>query len=229
MKTPLLLLSCLVLLGQTSLRAQVVVQPAPVTTVVEEVRPTTTVEVLDPVVVRQRLSIEPRVVVVPKAPPPVLGTTPVPPKEAIDAYNQRLRRVYHAERNVVVVEENEQTRELPYVTLPVLFEKETAKLLDAESRANLEKVAGVILEVSKSQPNAKFDIEGHTSTDGADDFNLKLSVARAQRVYDELTQRYGVPPSLLTAHGYGENYPMHPKGTEAQMQQDRRVLVVRSS
>ena len=45
----------------------------------------------------------------------------------------------------------------------------------------------------------------------------------------ELTKRYGVPARLLTAHGYGEMYPMHPHGTEAEMQQDRRVLVVRSN
>jgi outer membrane protein OmpA-like peptidoglycan-associated protein len=213
-----------------SLRAQgvqVQVQPVPApATVVEEVRPT--VEVIDPVIVRRQLSIEPRVVVVPKAPPPVLTKVPAPSPDAIEAFNNRPRRVYNAERNVVTVEEKEQSRELPYVTLPVLFVKETAQLLDAESRENLEKVAAVILEISKTTPGAKFEIEGHTSTDGADDFNLKLSVDRAQRVYDELTQRYGVPPAVLTSHGYGENYPMHPNGTEAQMQLDRRVLVVRA-
>jgi outer membrane protein OmpA-like peptidoglycan-associated protein len=214
------------------LRAQVIVQPVtPVptetrTVVVEEARPT--VQLLDPVVVRRQLSIAPRVVVAPTAPPPVLGTVPVPPPEAIAVVN-RPRRVYVAERNVVQVQEREETRELPYVTLPVLFVKETAELLDAESRAALDQMAGVILEIAKTEPNAKFDIEGHTSTDGADDFNLNLSVARAKRVHEELTQRYGVPASVLTAHGYGENHPVYPQGTEAQMQQDRRVLVVRSS
>lgn len=240
MKTNLLFLSLpLFCLSQLTLRAQVIVEPvvtapevviqevrptAP-TVVVEEVRPT--VQVWDPVVVRRQLSVAPRVVVVPTAPPPVLGRAPVPPAAAIEAYNQRLRRVYDAERNVVVVEEKEQSREFPYVTLPVLFVKETAELLDQESRAALEQMAGVILEVARTEAGAKFDIEGHTSTEGADDFNLKLSIARAQRVYDELTQRYGVPASVLTAHGYGESYPKYPAGTEAQMQHDRRVLVVR--
>jgi outer membrane protein OmpA-like peptidoglycan-associated protein len=227
MKTTLVILSCLSL-AHTSMRAQVTVQPvvpAPAV-VVEEAR--RTVHVLDPGVVRRQLSVAPRVVVLPTAPPPVLGTVPVPSAEAVAVVN-RPRRVYNAERNVVVVEEKEQSRELPFVTLPVLFVKETAELLDAESRAGLEQVAGVILEVTKTEPGARFDIEGHTSTDGTDDFNLNLSVARAQRVYDELTKRYGVPASVLTAHGYGESYPMYPKGTEAQMQQDRRVLVVRSS
>jgi outer membrane protein OmpA-like peptidoglycan-associated protein len=226
MKTPLCILSCLCL-AHSVVQAQVIVQPAaPPAVVVEEARPT--VRVLDPVIVRRQLSIAPKVVVLPAAPPPVLGTVPVPSAEAVAVVN-RPRRVYNAERNTVVVEEKEQSRELPYVTLPVLFVKETAELLDAESRAALEQVAGVILEITKTEPGARFDIEGHTSTDGADDFNLNLSVARAQRIYDELTKRYGVPASVLTAHGYGESYPMYPKGTESQMQQDRRVLVVRSS
>ncbi len=132
-------------------------------------------------------------------------------------------RVYNTERNVVIVE----GRELPYTTIPVLFVKETAELLDAESRGALEQTASAILGVLRTDPAARFDIEGHTSTDGSDELNRDLSAARAKRVLDELTARYGVPASSLTAHGYGEMYPMYPGGTEAQMTLDRRVLVVR--
>jgi outer membrane protein OmpA-like peptidoglycan-associated protein len=221
MKTFVLLMSMLCL-AQPLLRGQVTVTPAPAPGVVVEVAPPT-VTVLDPVVVRRQLSIAPRVVA-PAAPPRL----PVPPPEAIEAYNRSLRRVYNPERRVVVVQEKEESRELSYVTLPVLFVKETAELLDAQSRANLKEVAAVINEISSTEAGARFDIEGHTSTDGTDEFNMNLSVARAQRVYDELTQRYGVDPGVLTAHGYGENHPMYPKGTEEQMQLDRRVLVVRS-
>ena len=114
------------------------------------------------------------------------------------------------------------------MTVPVLFVKETAELLDAESASALEETSTAIKEVIQTEPKAKFDIEGHTSTDGTDEFNMSLSAARAKRVYDELTQRYGVPPATLSAHGYGENYPAYPNGTEEQMQLDRRVLVVRT-
>ena len=34
--------------------------------------------------------------------------------------------------------------------------------------------------------------------------------------------------SVLSAHGYGESFPMYPQGNEAEMQMDRRVLVVRT-
>ncbi|HEY1052742.1 MAG TPA: OmpA family protein, partial [Prosthecobacter sp.] len=137
-------------------------------------------------------------------------------------------RRYNADRNVVVVTQEDKTVELPYVTLPVLFVKETAELLDQESRAALEQVAAVIRDVSKTEPGVVFDIEGHTSTEGTDEFNMQLSAARAQRVFEELTQRYGVPASVLSAHGYGEGYPQFPNGTEPQKQLDRRVLVVRT-
>lgn len=133
-------------------------------------------------------------------------------------------RVYNTERNVVVVE----GRELPYVTVPVLFVKETAELLDSESRSALELTASAILEVIKTNPAAVFDVEGHTSTDGTDELNLTLSAARAKRVYEELTLRYRIPASALSAHGYGEAYPRYPNGSESEMTLDRRVLVVRA-
>jgi outer membrane protein OmpA-like peptidoglycan-associated protein len=202
--------------------------PAPRAVVVQSARP------LDPVVVRRQLSLAPRVVIVPTptasivvAPPPVEVVKTTKTTTVVDTPG-RPRRVYNSERSVVIVEDQDQSRELTYVTLPVLFVKETAELLDVESRAALEQVAGVILEVSKTDPGSLFDIEGHTSTDGTDEFNVTLSAARARRVYDELTLNYGVPASALSAHGYGENFPMYPNGAEEQMQQDRRVLVVRT-
>lgn len=234
MKSPLYLIP-LLCLAPPSLRAQVTVVPAtPAPAIaVEVVRPT--VRVMDPVDVRRQLSVAPRVVIVPTpatssvvVTPPQLETIKTTKTTTVVDTPGSPRRVYNSERSVVVVEDQGQSRELTYVTLPVLFVKETAELLDAESRSALEQMAGVILTVSSSEAGALFDIEGHTSTDGTDEFNVALSAARARRVYDELTQRYGVPAAALSAHGYGEGYPTFPQGTEEQMQQDRRVLVVRT-
>lgn len=175
----------------------------------------------DPAIARRHLLTVPRDVVAPEHPPgTVVETTET--KRYVDVPGQP-RRIYNVERNVVIVE----GRELPYITIPVLFEKETAKLLDVESRVAIEETAAAIHEVLKTHPTAVFDIEGHTSTDGTDEFNLTLSADRARRVYQELTQRYSVPASALSAHGYGEMYPTYPNGTEEQMVLDRRVLVVR--
>ena len=170
---------------------------------------------------RQRLSILPRDVVIPVHPPgTVVETTET--THSVDVPGQP-RRIYNVERNVVVVE----GKELPYITLPVLFVKETAELLDAESRVTLQETAAEILEILKTQPTAVFDIEGHTSTDGTDEFNIKLSTDRALRILEELTQRYSIPTAALSGHGYGEMYAKFPNGNEEQMVLDRRVLVVR--
>ncbi len=132
-------------------------------------------------------------------------------------------RIYSTERNVVLVE----GRELPYLTIPVLFVEGTADLLDAESLLTIEDTAVAINGVLTTNPTAVFDVEGHTSTDGSDEMNMQLSADRSRRIYTELIQKYGVPTSALAAHGYGENYPKYPDGTEEQMVLDRRVLVVR--
>lgn len=189
--------------------------------ITEIIVPLNPAPVLDPAFDRRHLLVEPRAVVVPEHPPGTVVETTVT-KDYVDVPGQP-RRVYNVERNVVIVE----GKELPYITVPVLFEKETAKLLDVESRVSLEETAAAILEVLKTQPTAVFDIEGHTSTDGTNEFNLTLSGDRARRVHQELTQRYLVPSAALSAHGYGEMFPTFPEGTEEQMVQDRRVLVVR--
>ncbi len=132
-------------------------------------------------------------------------------------------RVYSTERNVVIV----GGRELPYLTLPVLFVEGTADLLDEESRLAIEDTSTAIKAVLATNPTAIFDVEGHTSTDGSDEMNMTLSADRSRRIYTELIERYGIPASALAAHGYGENFPKYPNGTEEQMALDRRVLVVR--
>lgn len=137
-------------------------------------------------------------------------------------------RVCDTQLSVILVEAQNEIRELPYVTLPVLFVRETAELLDAESRSSLEQMAAVIKTVAAAEPSALFDIEGHTSSNGAPEFNFVLSGARAQRVYDELTFRYGVPANVLRVNGYGAIYAIHPRGTEEEMQADRRLLIERT-
>lgn len=138
-------------------------------------------------------------------------------------------RVYHPERSVVTVEtETGETQEMPYVAVPVLFSVGTADFADAESYKAVEDMAGVIKDILKEAPDATFDVEGHTDTDGSEESNLDLSASRAKRVYDELTLRYGIDPAILSAHGHGESYAAYPGGSQAEKQLDRRVLLVRT-
>lgn len=218
MKHLLLLLPILCTTQSPLLAQTVVVSPTPGTP------PVVIVRTLNPDVVQRQLSQTPKVIV---TTPPVTEVKTTKTTTVVDTPGLP-RRVYNSERSVVVVEDQGQSRELSYVTLPVLFVRETSDLLDDESRNALQQVAGVLLAISKIESGTVFDIEGHTSTDGTGEYNATLSASRAKRVYDELTKIYGVPAAMLSAHGYGESFPMYPEGNEAEMQQDRRVLVVRT-
>lgn len=176
---------------------------------------------LDAAAARRQLATAPRALPIEQ---PAPGTK-VETIETVDTiqYPGQPKRVYNVERSVVIVE----GRELPYLTIPVLFVKETADLLDVESRAAIEDTVAAIREIIATDSTAVFDIEGHTSTDGTTELNLDLSAKRARRIFEEFTIRYQIPASALSAHGYGEAFPAYPDGTEAQMTHDRRVLVVR--
>ena len=170
---------------------------------------------------RLSLSIAPRRIV-PAVKRPLPGVTVVAPR------GRPLPRVYDRTRNVVVVQADDGAQqELPYVAVPILFALGTAQLLDDTAATDLDALASALLEIHKEEPAARFEIEGHTSTDGDDASNLQLSIARAKTIHSELVRSYGVPASMLSSQGYGEAYAAFPSGSERELQQDRRVLVVR--
>jgi len=124
-------------LAQLPLNAQVTVVPAtlPSSSVAVLQPQSSVVRTLDSAVVQRQLSLAPKVVVVTAAAPTALKTTKT--TTVVDTPGQA-RRVYSSERSVMIVEDQGQSRELPYVTLPVLFVKETSELLDDESRNALQ-------------------------------------------------------------------------------------------
>lgn len=77
-------------------------------------------------------------------------------------------------------------------------------ILDA-SKPYLDKLAEKLL----ANPTTVLEISGHTDSKGADDFNMKLSEARASEVVKYLVGK-GVKPEQLVARGYGETIPLAP-------------------
>lgn len=65
-------------------------------------------------------------------------------------------------------------------------------------------------------------IEGHTDSRNSDDYNLKLSDARAAAVRKYLTD-HGISPDRLTSVGYGESRPLDPRDVPAAWDKNRRV------
>ena len=65
-------------------------------------------------------------------------------------------------------------------------------------------------------------IEGHTDSRGNDDYNMKLSIKRVQKIR-ELMHDMGVPDDQISVVGYGEQISTHDNTTEEGRQNNRRV------
>jgi len=85
-------------------------------------------------------------------------------------------------------------------------------------------VLQAIAAILKEYPSSKFSIEGHTDSDGKDDFNQRLSDARANDVKKYLIEQ-GIDEFRLSAFGYGESRPIDVNTTNAGKANNRRVEV----
>lgn len=87
--------------------------------------------------------------------------------------------------------------------------------------ATMDRVAQALNE----SPARQVQIEGHTDSTGAAEFNQTLSENRAHSVQAALMQR-GVSGSQITAVGKGEGFPIASNDTAAGRQQNRRVELI---
>ena len=90
--------------------------------------------------------------------------------------------------------------------------------LTSTAKNNLNKVA----EVFKNNPDTNINVYGHTDDKGADDYNQKLSVRRADAVVNYLKSK-GLKSSRFTAIGMGESEPVASNDTESGRAKNRRV------
>jgi outer membrane protein OmpA-like peptidoglycan-associated protein len=81
-------------------------------------------------------------------------------------------------------------------------------------------------QILKDNPSIKVEIGGHTDSKGSDEYNLKLSDARAASVVEYLVKTLGVDPARLTSRGYGEAKPVATNDTDEGRQLNRRVEFV---
>ena len=135
------------------------------------------------------------------------------------AQTAEMRERLRAQLNAVL-NTQETARGLVVNMSDVLFDfnKYTLK---PEAREKLAKVSGILL----SYPNLKLQIEGYTDNIGSDEYNQKLSEERANAVRDYLTSQ-SVPPTNISATGYGKASPIADNSTAAGRAQNRRVQMV---
>lgn len=100
----------------------------------------------------------------------------------------------------------------------IQFQKSSAMIL-AESHDLLNEIVSVI----QANPDiTKIAIEGHTSSEGGEDFNRDLSKRRAASVLKYLTDK-GVDAGRLTSAGFGPDKPIASNDTEPDREKNRRV------
>ncbi|MBK1887162.1 MULTISPECIES: peptidoglycan -binding protein [Marinobacter] len=136
----------------------------------------------------------------------------------------RLRNILAANENIRVVGDR--------FLLPseLLFASGSAQLGD-EGKRELDKLAGVLLEVVKTIP-ADLDwilrIDGHTDLIPINTLqfpsNWELSTARAVAVVRYLSNQ-GVPQNRMVAAGFGEFFPVAEGVTQGALQKNRRIEI----
>ena len=94
----------------------------------------------------------------------------------------------------------------------------------AQIRPDSEPVLAELFAGLQADASATIVIEGHTSSEGSDDYNQALSERRAQAVVDDLVRR-GLDAGRITALGKGEAEPIAPNADEHGRSLNRRVEV----
>ena len=115
---------------------------------------------------------------------------------------------------------NEQGCPLSLELKGVNFEYDSAQLTPGAT-AILDAVAENLIAYPQKND---IEVRGHTSSEGSNKHNMRLSQRRSQSVVDYLSMK-GVT-NRLTAHGYGEDMPIADNSTEEGRQQNRRVELV---
>jgi outer membrane protein OmpA-like peptidoglycan-associated protein len=108
----------------------------------------------------------------------------------------------------------------PQVTVikeKVLFAFDSYKL-DAEADATVEKVAGLM----KKFPDTKIILEGYTDKYGPEDYNMKLSINRAEAVQAALIDEGISKDSIVSVKGFGKTKLI----PNLSNRENRRVLIL---
>lgn len=113
-------------------------------------------------------------------------------------------------------------KQLPKIDVHIQFEFDSATI-SPEARSQLQALATALLDPSMT--GVRIALNGHTDAKGTDDYNLKLSEARATAVRRELVATYNIAPDRLIAVGFGEEGLIDAYDPEGPV--NRRVEVVR--
>jgi len=101
---------------------------------------------------------------------------------------------------------------------PIEFKFDTAIMLPGA-----EVYLNQVLKVLQNHPEVlRLEIQGHTSSEGGAEYNMRLSNDRAKAVFQWLVD-HGIDAQRLTPRGYGLTQPLLPNDSEPNRQRNRRV------
>lgn len=99
----------------------------------------------------------------------------------------------------------------------ILFDINSSRL-QPEAQQNL----GNLAEILNKYPDTEILVEGHTDSTGTHDYNMTLSMRRAQSVANYMTNLQ-VLPTRFRIMGYGPDQPVASNATATGRSQNRRV------
>lgn len=134
----------------------------------------------------------------------------------MDAQEKKLREEL-ADTGVRIVRDGDRI----FLNMPsaITFQTDSATL-QAGFNPVLDDVAGILSEYEKTY----IDVAGHTDSTGSDDYNMQLSIQRAQAVSTYLASR-GIIAERVLPRGYGEALPIANNDTAEGRQANRRVEI----
>ena len=127
-----------------------------------------------------------------------------------------------------IVEKEVVVRDTVYVQQIAEIERNFNAAQFEQGKADLNDDAKLALhdlaKVLKQAPDLRLRIEGHTSAEGDEDFNQKLSQQRAQAAVTFLVQKEGIDSARLEVAGLGSSKPLDPNNPEANRRTEFIIL-----
>jgi OOP family OmpA-OmpF porin len=131
-----------------------------------------------------------------------------------------IRSFRFAEGGKTLKEQLDETGRI--VTHGILFDSGSDRI-KAESYKTLADIGQLLT----GAPDLRLSIEGHTDSEGADDYNLKLSESRAKSVKSYLVDTYKIDGARLETRGLGETKPIDTNDTPEGKATNRRVELIK--
>ena len=107
------------------------------------------------------------------------------------------------------------------VNLDVKFDVESTAV-PPKAKQDIQEAADILCK----HPDAKGLVEGHTDSTGSESYNLALSEARAESVFNDLNARCQTIPGQLKTVAYGELKPVADNSTAEGRRKNRRVELI---